>query len=215
MASSSTSNSTNSPLGLTTALGSGRNEGNENSSENLNSTAPPALPALVSSGGNKENEENEENEADEEGANSATSPNEDDSPQVTYSPMTGAYSPGSPGRDDDEPPQPSLNQREVEMGVRMQTHGFFLTRLTDALAQATADHVATYDHVERSLNQLQEQILRRVQRSADAARYLPMYFEEDPQDPRKMKRRRQSPSSASDKQDKSQSSSCGPGCNGS
>ena len=212
MATSSTSNSTNSPMGLSRTLDSGRDEGTEKSNENSHSTAGPAMPALISVGSNDENEENGENKADGEDANSATSPNHDDTPPVVYSPVNGDY---SPGRGDDEAPLPPLHQRDVRMGVNVQAHGIFLRRLADALGEATADHVATYNYVERSLNDLQEQILRRVKRSGDAARYLPMYFEDDPEDPRKMKRRRRSPSSVSEERDTCQSSSCGPGCSGS
>ena len=98
------------------------------------------------------------------------------------------------------------------MGDNMRAYGLFVKRLADALNEATADHIATYDYVERSLVDLQELILRRLERNGNGARYLPSYFEPDAEDDRRMKRRRRSSTPEVDEQKTSQTSSCGPDC---
>ena len=190
---------------------SDRNEEREISTENTNGIASPAMPPLVSIWNNKEHEANEENKGNGEDASNATSPNPDDTAPVVYSPMNSDY---SPGREEDEAPLHPMHQHDTKMGVNMRAHGLFVKRLADAISEATADHIATYDYVEKSLGDLQELILRRLERNGNGARYLPSYFEVDLDGARKMKRRRRSPFPAAEERDTSQSSSCCPECPG-
>ena len=180
------------------------------STSNISSIIPEGQEAIQNTGEELPppvDEENEEHEGDGEDASNASSPTPDDTAPVVYTPMNSDF---SPGREEDETPLHPMHHRDSELGDNMRAHGFFVKRLADALTEATSDHISTYEYVERSLFDLQELILRLLQNNGNGARYLPSYFEPDPEDEKKMKRRRRSSTPAVDEQETSQSSSCGP-----
>ena len=207
MASSSSSNSTNSTRGLCRPRDSGKDEVEENISEDSHSTAPPAIPALVSYGGDVEDGQNGDNEDNED---------KEESPQFTPPYKIPIQLERNISRSSCPPPT-RLRTQERMLDTTVRHHSRFVQRLANGLREAVSDHVETCNQTCMQLVELESSIIHQLERCRDSHRYFVSSLHESFPRASRMSKKRRLNSTSLDEPDVVQlspePSSCGPECN--